>query len=196
MALQFINIPLPPVRSSAQILLDRAEIDKTVTQEGLKKVFLYKEGKLYRRNKAGDLHEAGGVNKSGYVHVRFLGPVYLAHRLIWCYVYGTMPIGEIDHIDHDKANNHIENLREVTRSEQMQNASQSKVNTSGVTGVSWCKWHKKYSVYIGAGVSHKMIRLGYFESFEEAVAARKASEIAIGYHENHGTPLPLPKSLL
>ena len=56
-------------------------------------------------------------SNNGYVSIRIQGKAYLAHRLAWLITYGKMPKKDIDHIDRNRQNNRIDNLREVTASE-------------------------------------------------------------------------------
>jgi hypothetical protein len=65
--------------------------------------------------------QAGSFDKAGYLCIRVRGKTYKAHRLAWLYVHGGMPLGEVDHINGDKADNRIENLRDVTKSVNQQN---------------------------------------------------------------------------
>lgn len=104
------------------------------------------------------------------------------HRAVWAMFYNYWPI-EIDHINGDRQDNRIENLREVTRSENLRNARRRCTNVSGVTGVSW---DTKLSRWVAVIQTTYNKYLGSFDSFEEAVAARKAAEIKYGYHPNHG----------
>ena len=69
--------------------------------------------------KKGDV--AGCVNEGGYIATQVDRKHYLSHRLAWLYVYGAWPIDEIDHKDGNPANNHIANLRDVTRLTNSQN---------------------------------------------------------------------------
>lgn len=74
---------------------------------------------LNTKVRVGDV--AGGKDVKGYVCIRVAGKTYKAHRLAWLYVYGNMPIGEIDHINGIKDDNRIANLRDVTKSVNQQN---------------------------------------------------------------------------
>lgn len=80
----------------------------------------------------------------------------------------------IDHISHDKMDNRRANLRKCTNAQNIRNGSLSKNNTSGVTGVYFDnnrgKWHAQIRV------DRKAIFLGRFDSFDEAVAARREAE--------------------
>jgi hypothetical protein len=98
--------------------------------------------------------------------------------------HGAWPEGEVDHIDHDKSNNRISNLRVTTRTGNGRNASLFRTNTSGASGVEWYKMRQRWRAYIS--VNNRRVHLGYFDAFDEAVAARKTAEINLGYHPNHG----------
>ncbi|MFQ6183638.1 HNH endonuclease signature motif containing protein [Sinorhizobium meliloti] len=112
-----------------------------------------------------------------YRHVR-------AHRVAWMLSHGVWPSGEIDHIDGDRANNKLENLRDVPGAENRKNARRPRNNISGVVGVSWRKDTRKWSARVKIGGRVKC--LGDFKSFDEAVATRKLAESKYGFHENHG----------
>jgi CRISPR/Cas system CSM-associated protein Csm3 (group 7 of RAMP superfamily) len=64
---------------------------------------------------------AGAINSRGYRVVRFNGTLYRAHRVCWFLHYGVQPGESLDHIDQQKDNNRIDNLREATHSMQMVN---------------------------------------------------------------------------
>ena len=78
---------------------------------------------------------AGRVRRDGYVQLQLDGTKYLAHRLVWFYVYGRWPVEQIDHIDRDRANNRISNLREATGSENRCNTGCRQRSASGLKGV-------------------------------------------------------------
>lgn len=71
--------------------------------------------------KAGSI--AGGIDDQGYRRIRVDGRRYKAHRLAWLYVFGAWPEHEIDHINLDRSDNRISNLREATMAENMRNRS-------------------------------------------------------------------------
>ena len=121
---------------------------------------------------------------TGHLHGRIDYKAHLAHRVAWALHYGEWPKGEIDHINHDPADNRVENLRDVTHSENLKNQSLRRNNRSGVTGV---KLRQEGGPWI-ANIKHagKLIYLGKFDRFEDAVAARKEAEGRYGYHANHG----------
>lgn len=96
-------------------------------------------GKLYwtvapnGRIKVGQ--EAGTITKEGYKRITYKGRTYLVHRIIWFLEYGYWP-SVLDHVDRDKLNNRIENLREATYSQNRYNIPRRSHNTSGYKGVS------------------------------------------------------------
>lgn len=77
---------------------------------------------------------AGCINAHGYWKIKIEGKVYSAHRLAWLYTYGYMPT-IIDHINRNKVDNRIENLRECSISQNSHNSGAPKDNSSGVKGV-------------------------------------------------------------
>lgn len=127
----------------------------------------------------------GTEQNRGYSVVRINGKGYLKHRIIWMLTYGVWPKC-IDHINGDRWDNKLENLRSVAPSENSKNLSQAVNNTSGVTGV--CRNGKAFGKCWRARIkiNRKDMSLGYFDSFEEAVEARKLAEIQYGFHPNHG----------
>lgn len=114
---------------------------------------------------AGD--SAGCVTKHGYISIRVKGVSYQAHRLAWLHHYGEWPEHEIDHINGNKADNRIANLRDVSRKENCENQLRpQRHNNSGFLGVSWAKNEKKWK----AQINHhgKKMAIGYFDSPEKA----------------------------
>lgn len=126
--------------------------------------------------------EAGCKDKQGYRVIRFDKKNYKAHRLAWLVIYGYMP-KIIDHINQVKDDNRIENLREVTTKENTKNQPRRSNNTSGCTGVRLDKNWGNYEAYIK--VDGKVVYLGKYDKFEDAVDARKQAEVKYGFHENH-----------
>jgi hypothetical protein len=109
---------------------------------------------------------AGGRSAAGYQCISFDGKRTLAHRLAWLHAYGAWPSGELDHIDGDKTNNRLANLREASRSENNINRSVPRSNTSGFRGVSWHKRVRKWEANIKFGGRQK--HLGYYSCPAEA----------------------------
>lgn len=131
-----------------------------------------------QRHQIGDI--AGSSRRGdGYIIVCYRRQRFFAHRLTWEIHFGKIPEGmEIDHIDGDKQNNRIENLRLVNRLGNARNLSRQRRNRTGVAGVIFA--NNRYRVTIG---SHY---LGYFDTLDEAVSVRKNAEKLLNYHTNHG----------
>jgi hypothetical protein len=109
---------------------------------------------------------AGSKNR-GYLQIKVDGKIVLSHRLAWLAVYGEFPAGEIDHIDGDRSNNAIANLRVVTRSINMQNLhGPRRDNNSGFLGVSWDGLKKKWLATIQ--LDGKQHFLGRFDIAKDA----------------------------
>lgn len=128
--------------------------------------------------------KAGTIHNKGYIAIKLQGKSYLAHRLVWLYIHGSLPIRVIDHKDQNKQNNALENLREVTLQINSQNLPQYKSNTSGVVGVKWHKRDSKWEAQIT--VNKKRIYLGSFKTKTMAILIRKKAEVSYGFHKNHG----------
>lgn len=126
---------------------------------------------------------AGSRDPNGYVLIRVNGIDYRAHRLAWVMSYST-DLEFIDHINGNRSDNRIANLRSVSHSGNTKNAKRRGDNLSGVTGVSFFRPKGTWR----ARINHngRTILLGYFRTYDEAVAARKAAEKVYEYHENHG----------
>ena len=121
---------------------------------------------------------AGARSTVGYWEVRWNGGrSQKAHRVAWLYVHGRWPNGYIDHINGDRGDNRIANLREATNAENVANAPPRSDNTSGIKGVYWDRRRSRWAV--------RVRRRGYpdyhvsFGTLEEARLARlaKAQEI-------------------
>lgn len=123
------------------------------------------------------------IDSSGYRTSYLLGVSAKAHRVIWKMVTGDEP-AEIDHHDHDRANNRWGNLREADRSANQKNTTLRRTNTSGCMGVQWCSQRRKWKAFIRSG--GKRVYLGAFTDVDAAIAARRLAEKASGYSQNHG----------
>lgn len=120
-----------------------------------------------RRAKAGE--HAGSHWPSGYVGIACNGKRYLAHRLAWLFVYGEWPSMDVDHINRNKEDNRISNLRLATRSQNNVNADLRSNNTSGVRGVYWCKRSKRWLARAQRG--GRQVHVGAFTTIEQASRA-------------------------
>jgi len=170
-----------------------------ITQNELKEVLNYdpETGVFTWLTSPGNRVAIGGAAGSAckvtcgksYQRIMYKNIPYYAHRLAWLYVYGSFPEKDIDHIDGNGLNNKIDNLRAVTHQENGRNRRQSSANTSGCTGVTFYKRDKKWYSHIC--INGKMINLGFYIDWSDAVCARKSAEIKYGFHENHGAVRPL-----
>jgi len=122
----------------------------------------------------------------GYAGGKVVGHNLLGHRIAWALHHGKWPAAEIDHLNGDRMDNRIANLRAVNFGENCKNQKRSLRNTSGVTGV---HFNRNLQVWI-ASIKHcgRAVHLGCFKNFADAVSARKAAEVTYGYHPNHGRP--------
>ena len=130
-------------------------------------------GEFYRRENSVSRWKvgarAGSRTDSGYLRVSIDKQAYKAHRLAWFYVYGEWPIGQIDHINRDRTDNRIDNLREVSSSENKQNTTLSGRNKSGFKGVSFIEKTGKWRAQIQHEKKNRFI--GNYDTAEEASKA-------------------------
>lgn len=120
------------------------------------------------RKRAGE--PAGRTNSRGYVDIDINRQTYRAHRLVWLVTYGVWPVGEVDHINRNRADNRLCNLRDVPRHINRQNeAGPHAQNKLGVRGVKASPTRGKYLAKIKA--NGKDMHLGTFDSIEAAQTA-------------------------
>ena len=111
------------------------------TKEQLQKLFNYIDGNLHHKNKRRGVQvgtRAGTIDKDGYIIINLNKKKYKAHHLVWIYHYDVFP-NMIDHIDNDKKNNNIHNLRIATASQNQMNRKLNKNNKSGIKGLRFRK---------------------------------------------------------
>lgn len=109
--------------------------------------------------------QAGSKHASGRAYISVGNNRYLAHRLAWMYVNGSFPNDCIDHINGDKSDNRISNLREASHAENMQNHRKARSDSqSGLIGAMphQGRWRSDIRV------NNKKIYLGTFDTKEEA----------------------------
>jgi hypothetical protein len=150
------------------------------TQDLVKKHIRYEDGNLYWIDfsirptaKTGPI---GYKCKSGYVVIKFMKKTTTVHRIIFLYHHGYLPKG-IDHINGDKSDNRIENLRDASHCQNMWNVKKKAANTSGYKGVSFHKPAKKWISQIKKDNKHYY--LGLFDCPKKAYEAycNKALEL-------------------
>ena len=124
------------------------------------------------KNKGALLAKAGteaGSLDDGYRHITIDNLRYAAHVLAWFYVHGRWPRAEMDHVDRNRSNNAINNLREATISNNRWNRSKNRNNTSGYKGVCFDKKRNCWVALIG--VHNKLVYLGSHDTPQQAHAA-------------------------
>jgi len=155
--------------------------DNILTQDQVKDLFEYRDGELYWKINKGTVKigsKTGSLHHSGYRFTQINKKTYLLHRIIFLYHHGYLP-QYIDHIDNNKINNKIENLREATRSQNGFNTRISKTNTSGIKGVNWSKSSKKWEVRVQ--INNKRKCIGIYADIE--LAELVATEARNKYHQ-------------
>lgn len=152
-----------------------------IEKNKLFELFEYRDGNLYWKIKSGQRINVGSKvgykSKDGYIKTSIKGKSYSLHRLIFFMHYGFLP-KIVDHIDNNKENNKIENLRQANYFENSQNKKLGKSNTSGIKNVRWSKQRNKWLVEIDC--NNKRIYLGGFKDLE--LAQLVAVEARDKYH--------------
>ncbi len=132
------------------------------------KLWQYKDNKLYNR-KTGK--PVGIANAGGYGKVKYNYCTFLAHRVVWLLHNKVWPSNQIDHIDRDKQNNSIENLRDVSARKNCANLTHG----NKLCGVARCNrlggWRARINI---DGVEHASLE---FKNWFEAACARKSMEV-------------------
>lgn len=160
-----------------------------ITQSLLQELFDYKDGQLVwkvqkaQRTKIGSVAGWTNSDKHGqrYLNVEINGKAYKIHRLVFLYHNGYLA-KDIDHIDGNRLNNRIENLREVTESQNAFNSKIRKTNTSGYKNVfkDNCKWRVQLSI------QGKSLSFGSFDDLELAgLVAEEARDKFHGAYARH-----------
>ncbi len=160
------------------------DCDKMLTAERLREVLSYDEttgvftwmhrpnSKRWNTKNAGKV--AGSVHNGGYLHLSLDNQKYLNHRMAWLYVYGEWPRRFVDHINLDKTDNRISNLRLADFAENSANISTRKNSVSGFRGVSFLTSRQRWIAQIHK--NKRYYRLGSFKDKE--CAARAYAEAA------------------
>tara|TARA_R110000787_G_scaffold268032_1_gene374436 strand:- start:352 stop:834 length:483 start_codon:yes stop_codon:yes gene_type:complete len=116
---------------------------------------------------------AGTELPRGYRQIKYKGKRYLAHRIVFFFTYGYLPL-IVDHIDGNTKNNNPGNLREANASQNMINRKHQKNNKSGHTGIDWMPRQRQWRSQIHK--EGKKIYLGIFKGINDAIKARKSAE--------------------
>lgn len=140
--------------------------------------------KRWNARYAGQL--AGSIESNGYIDVAIFNVLYKAHRIAWLIHHGEWP-DVVDHVNRIKSDNRLVNLRSVTQSVNMQNATMRSDNTSGHVGVAWYKSTNKWRARIK--IEGRDVHLGLFDTFWEAAHARNVVSQHHNFHPDHGVTL-------
>ena len=147
------------------------------------KLFLYKNGKLFWKSKLNQFSrvkigsETGYLASDGYIRTKIKQKLYGNHQIIFLMFNGYIP-EQVDHINRDRLDNRIENLRAATNSQNQHNKSIAKNNTSGIQGVTWNKNAKKW--YVQLMFKKKQMYFGAYKDLE--LAELVISEVRKKYH--------------
>ena len=162
-------------KSSVELMED-LEMAKEITAELVRLMFDYdaQTGHLIHRQNQGRAkrgERAGTLKPTGYRVISVQRRFFQSARVVWLHQYGSWPTHQVDHINHVRDDDRLENLRDVTPQQNLHNLSaRRKNNSSGVQGVHWnTREGKWYAVIYAAG---KGIFLGSYVLFEDAVLAR------------------------
>ena len=142
--------------------------------------FFWKKESLNKARKVGE--EAGSYAGNGYSIICVENKRFSGHRLAWYFYYGEWPDFHIDHMDGDKQNNKINNLRKSNPSVNMKNRGLNKNNTTGYSGIQ--KSRNKWRVRVR--IDGKLLNFGTYDNIEDAVRVRNEVYIEYGFHPNHG----------
>jgi hypothetical protein len=144
-----------------------------MTTEEMRKTYYYENGFLYYKDNKNRKNKAiGCINEKGYLATRINGKGYKVHRIIWQLIKGNIP-DEIDHINGIRHDNRIENLRDVSHLENMQNRKEHRSGRPvGVRRVGK-KWQARIRLH------KKYYYLGIYETIEEAINAQKLASIKL-----------------
>jgi len=157
--------------------------------DAVRAAFDYDKGVLRWRTPHGRRGVVGAVagssnNSTGYVHIKWNGRMYLAHRLIFAFHHSILP-DEVDHINGEKTDNRVENLRAASKSLNQHNAKRRVSNRSGVKGVSWSERDKRWVATINR--DKKIVFQKYFRNLNDAeLAVQQARKHLHGDFARHG----------
>lgn len=181
--------PLPSVELLRQLLDYNPETGALVWLPRPPMMFS-ERGRLTQETKANAWNarlagvSAGTQTPLGYMRLDIGSKGYMAHRVAWAHFYGCEPVGEIDHINGQKHDNRIENLRDVSPSINSKNRPQYRHNSSGFVGVSFHRATGKWMAHFGS--DGKQYYLGLHDTPEQAAGARATAIQGHGFSQQHG----------
>lgn len=151
----------------------------TLTAARLRALVRYEsDGSLHWRNPVGTKMKRGPLGApaghGGRLQTPIDGKAQYIHRLVWLYHHGEWPDGQLDHIDRDKRNNRIENLRPATNAENLQNRLPSKGGVTLDKRKAMRPWRARIMV------DGRCISLGYYDTRTEAEAEYRRAKLV--YH--------------
>lgn len=120
----------------------------------------------------------------GYRVGRILNIIVRAHRVAWLHYYGAWPAEQIDHINGDRADNRIENLRAADAFINMRNQKKFCTNTSGFTCVYWEPRKQRWAARLF--INGKRKRFGTYRTREEAAHVVESKRAEFGFTDRHG----------
>lgn len=152
-------------------------------------IYEYSAGKLSWKVRAANRicigDEAGAPTARGYLTSMYKGKHTLVHRIIWEMHNGPIPDDyQVDHIDHNRKNNLLSNLRLVLNSTNAKNRKKYSTNTTGLTGI--YKRGPNTGWIVQLRVDGKTLHIGTFYTEQDVINAREEAKVLHGYHINHG----------
>jgi len=159
--------------------MNKQDYTEQITQKYLKSILEYDPDTgvfIWKIRKKGIKRKvAGYINNNGYRVITINRTTQLAHRLAWLYMTGEWPKGQIDHINHDKDHNRIENLNDVS----VRGNAHNRLDNKTFVGVYWHPDNNKWISKIN--IRGKIEYLGSFETHLAACYARHQANLEIGY---------------
>lgn len=154
----------------------------TISADEVRALFSYdpETGKVTRLVTTGNRSiagaDVGSADLHGYRTTRIGRRSYKLHRIIWLHVYGSWPKGDVDHINGNRSDNRISNLRDVPRGTNLQNQREAPNNKStGVLGV----YRDGARFYSRISINNKSKHLGTFDTVEQARQAYLSAKRAM-----------------